>query len=511
MNWSDQAGSGRQCVGSLLTSRQPAGFCSGRGPYFEDEKMAENNLSPREVLALCRQREIQAIDLRFTDFCGAQRHFTIPAAQLLEDSFEHGFSFDGSSMRGWQAIHESDMLVVPESQTCFVDPFMKSTLAMLCNVRDPVTHQTYPRDPRSIARKAENYLQSTGIADRAVFSAEAEFFVFDSVRFDQREHEGFYYLDSSEGQWNRGTARAGGGNQIRHREGYLPLPPVDTFQDLRTEIMMTLEDSGIRTEGQHHEVASGGQCEVSLKGDTIVKTADNLQRLKYIVRNVAHRHGRTATFMPKPVWNDNGSGLHMGLSLFQGDQQLFAGSGYGGLSEQAMFAMGGILKHAAALLAFCCPTTNSYRRLTPGFEAPVNLSYSYRNRSAAIRIPAVSGQESRRRLEFRCPDGACNPYLATAAILMAMLDGIQNRVSPGKPQDKDLYDLAPEERAGLECTPSSLEAALDALERDNEFLLLGDVFTPDVIERWIRHKRDSDVKAIQQRPHPYEFALYFDC
>ena len=473
--------------------------------------MAEHPLSPREVLALCRQRETRAIDLRFTDFCGAQRHFTIPADQLTEDRFEHGFSFDGSSLRGWQAIHESDMLIVPESQTCFEDPFMKSTLAMLCNVKDPVTHQTYPRDPRNIARKAETYMQSTGIADRALFGVEAEFFIFDSVRFDQREHEAYHYIESSEGQWNRGTGRAGNGNQIRHREGYLPMPPVDSLQDLRTEIMMILEDSGIRTEGQHHEVASAGQCEVDLRGDTLVRMSDKVQRLKYIVRNVAARHGKTATFMPKPLWNDNGSGMHMLLTLCKEDRSLFAGGGYGGLSETAMFAMGGVLEHAPALLAFCCPTTNSYKRLMPGFEAPVNLSYSYRNRSAAIRIPANTQQESRRRFEFRCPDAACNAYLAMSAVLMAMLDGIQNRTSPGRPQDKDLYDLAPEERAGLPCTPPTLDAALDALERDHDFLLRGDVFTPDVIERWIRHKRDDEVKAINQRPHPYEFAMYFDC
>ncbi|MFN9718561.1 MAG: type I glutamate--ammonia ligase [Planctomycetota bacterium] len=473
--------------------------------------MSENQLSPREVLALCRQREIRAIDLRFTDFCGLQRHFTVPADQLTEDSFEQGFSFDGSSMRGWQAIHESDMLIVPESQTCFVDPFMKSTLAMLCNVKDPVTHQTYPRDPRNIARKAENYMLSTGIADTVLFGAESEFFVFDDVRFDQTENEAFYAVDSIEGQWNRGAGRSPGGNAIRYREGYLPLPPIDTLQDLRTEIMMLLEDSGIRTEGQHHEVASGGQCEVDLKSDTLVRISDKLVRLKYIVRNVAHQHGKTATFMPKPLFNDNGSGLHMTLSLFRDHRALFAGSGYGGLSETAMFAMGGILQHAPALMAFCCPTTNSYKRLTPGFEAPVNLAYSYRNRSAAIRIPANSGDESQRRFEFRCPDSSCNPYLAMSAILMAMLDGIQSRTSPGRPQDKDLYDLAPEERQGLVGTPSSLEASLDALEKDHDFLLRGDVFTPDVIERWIRHKREDDVKAINLRPHPYEFCMYFDC
>lgn len=474
--------------------------------------MTDNQHSPREVLALCRQKEIRAIDLRFTDFCGGQRHFTIPAEQLTEESFEHGFAFDGSSMRGWQAIHESDMLIVPESQTCFVDPFMKSTLAMICNVRDPITHQTYPRDPRNIARKAETYMMSTGIADKVCFAPEAEFFVFDSVRFDQREHEGYYHIESAEGQWNRGrTGTNSNGYQTRMREGYLSLPPGDSLQDLRTEMMLALEDSGIRTMGQHREVSTGGHCELDLKSETLLRSADQVIRLKYIVRNVAARSGRTATFMPKPVWNDNGSGLHMHLSLWKDNQPLFAGSGYGGLSEVAMFAMGGILQHAPALLAFCCPTTNSYKRLIPGFEAPVNLSYSYRNRSAAIRIPANSGPESQRRFEFRCPDSSCNPYLAMAAILMAMLDGVQNRTSPGRPQDKDLYDLAPEERLGLTGTPSSLEESLEALAGDHDFLLRGDVFTPDVIERWIQHKRDDDVKAIAQRPHPYEFALYFDC
>jgi len=473
--------------------------------------MSETQMSPREVLALCRQREIQAIDLRFTDFCGTARHVTIPALQLTEEHFEHGFSFDGSSMRGWQAIHESDMLVVPESQTCFVDPFMKSTLTMLCNVRDPVSHQTYPRDPRNIARKAEACLQSSGIADRALFAVESQFFVFDNVRFDQREHHGYYHIDSHEGQWNRGAAAAAGGTAIRHREGYLALPPVDNGQDLRTEIMMLLHESGVVTEDHHHEVASGGQYGISLAAHTAVEISDHVQRLKYIVRNTAHRHGRTATFMPKPLCDDNGSGLHLGLTLCNGEDYLFSGSGYGGLSETALHAMGGILQHAPALLAFCCPTTNSYRRLTPGFDAPVNLAYSYRNRSAAIRIPASFGDDSRRRLEFRCPDGAGNPYLCTAAVLMAMIDGIQNRISPGKPQDKDLYDLEPEERIGLECTPHSLDAALLALEQDHEFLTRDDVFTPDVIDHWIEHKREADVQGIRRRPHPYEFALYYDC
>lgn len=473
--------------------------------------MSENEMTPREVLALCRQREIRAVDLRFTDLTGAQRHFTIPAEQLGENSFERGFGFDGSSMRGWQAIHESDMLVVPESQTAFVDPFMNSTLALLCNVRDPVTHQPYPRDPRNIARKAELYMQSLGTADAVLFGPETEFFVFDAVRFDQNSHESFYHLDSVEGEWNRGTDRdRSHGYRVRHRDGYLPLPPIDTLQSLRTDIMMALQDCGITVESQHHEVASGGQCEVDIQSDSLLRSADHLMRLKYIVRNTAAKHDKTATFMPKPIWNDNGSALHMHISLWKNKKPLFAGSGYGSLSETAMHAIGGLLRHAPALLAFCCPTTNSYKRLIPGFEAPVNLSYSARNRSAAIRIPVTSGGDDRRRIEFRCPDPSCNPYLAMSAVLMAMLDGIENNLSPGKPLDKDLYDLAPEEQADVPKTPATLEDALAALEQDHEFLLRGDVFTRDVIDTWIDHKRNDEVAEVRQRPHPCEFAMYFD-
>ncbi len=474
--------------------------------------MTTTNLSPREVIALCRQKEVRALDLRFTDLRGYQRHFTIPSDQLTEDSFESGFGFDGSSMRGWQAIHESDMLIIPDAQTAFVDPFMTSTMAILCNVRDPVTHQPYGRDPRNIARNAENYLLSTGIADKACFGPEAEFFVFDDVRFDQNQHEAYYHVDSIEGEWNRGRGGNGpGGHQVRYREGYLPMPPVDTLQQLRTEIMLALEDSGIRVEGQHHEVASGGQCEVDIGYDSLLKTADRLIRLKYLVRNVAAKHGKTATFMPKPLFGDNGSGLHLHVSLWKDDAALFAGSGYGGLSETAMHAIGGVLKHAPALLAFCCPTTNSYKRLLPGFEAPVNLSYSYRNRSAAVRIPVNSGDEARRRFEFRCPDASCNPYLAMSAMLMAMIDGVQNRIAPGKPLDKDLYDLAPEEQQDVPRTPESLERALNALQQDHEFLLHGDVFSQDVIDTWISHKQSDEVEALRQRPHPFEFAMYYDC
>ena len=474
--------------------------------------MSSTEMTPREVIALCRQREIRAIDLRFTDLRGYQRHFTIPAEQLTENAFENGFGFDGSSMRGWQAIHESDMLIIPDSQTAFVDPFMNATLAILCNIKDPVTHQSYPRDPRNIARKAENYLLSTGLADQVFFGPEAEFFIFDRVQFDQNIHEGYYKVDSVEGQWNRGQSQGTGqGHQIRVREGYLPMPPVDSLQDIRTEIMLALEDSGVPVEGQHHEVATGGQCEMDLKYNSLLKTADHLIRLKYLVRNVAARHNKTATFMPKPLWNDNGSGLHLHVSLWKDGSPLFSGTGYGGLSETAMYAMGGILQHAPALLAFCCPTTNSYKRLLPGFEAPVNVSYSYRNRSAAIRIPVNSGDDSRRRFEFRCPDSSSNPYLAMSAILMAMLDGIQSRINPGKPLDKDLYDLEPEEQRDVPQTPATLDDALNALETDHEFLLRGDVFTPDVISTWLDNKRTDEVAAIRQRPHPYEFALYYDC
>ena len=472
--------------------------------------MTTFEFSPREVIALCREREVHAIDLRFTDLNGQQRHITIPADQLTVDRFEDGFGFDGSSMRGWQAIHESDMVIIPDSQTAFVDPFMPSTMAIIGNVRDPVTHQPYARDPRQIARKAEAWMQSTGIADRVGIGPQVEFFVFDSVRFDHSEHESFYHIESREGQWNRGHSSARG-HHIRYREGYLPMPPADSLQRLRTEIMLSLQEGGVPCEGHHREVASAGQCQVDLGFDSLVRTADHLMRLKYLVRNVAANHEMSATFMPKPLWNDNGSGLHLQMTLWKEDVPLFAGTGYGGLSESALFALGGILRHTPSLLAFCCPTTNSYKRLIPGFDAPVNLSYSYRNRSAAVRIPVNSGDDSRRSLEFRCPDSACNPYLAGSAVLMAMLDGIQNRIEPGRPLDKDLYDLEPHEYQGLPGTPRSLEESLNALEQDHDYLLQGDVFTRDVIEAWIRQKRTDEVDAIRQRPHPFEFTMYYDC
>lgn len=468
-------------------------------------------MTPKEVLALCRQKEIHAVDLRFMDFPGTQKHFTIPVKALTEQAFEDGFSFDASSIRGWQAINESDMLVVPQAETAFVDPFMKSTLAVTCNIKDPITRQDYARDPRNVARKAEMYMASTGLADRACFGPEPEFFVFDSVRFDQNEHESYYHVDSDEGQWNRG--RDGGANdgyRIRRREGYFPMPPADTLQDIRTEMMLALQDCGVEVEAQHHETATAGQCEIDMRYDSLVSISDKLLRLKYIVRNVAAGHGKSATFMPKPLWNDNGSGLHMHFSLWQNDEPLFAGSGYGGLSESAMHAMGGILKHAPAIMAFCCPTTNSYKRLVPGFDAPVNLTYSYRNRSAAIRIPVHTPDARDKRLEFRCPDAAANPYLAMSAVLMAALDGMQSRTEPGKPLDKDIYDLKPEQLVDVPPTPRSLEESLNALRADHEFLLRGDVFTQDVIDTWIQFKTEHEADAVRQRPHPFEFALYYD-
>ncbi|WP_437186009.1 type I glutamate--ammonia ligase [Planctomicrobium sp. SH668] len=469
-------------------------------------------MTPREVLALCRQNEIQAIDLRFMDFPGTQKHFTIPSQVLTERSFEDGMTFDGSSIRGWQSINESDMLVVPQAETAMIDPFMKSTLSMTCNVQDPITRTDYPRDPRNVARKAEAYMRLTGIADLANFGLEPEFFVFDDIRFDYNEHESYYHIDSIEGDWNRGRSQGtqNQGARIRRREGYFALPPADTLQDLRTEIMLTCLACGVEIEGQHHEVATAGQCELDLKYSSLLHAADSMLRFKYIARNVAARHGKTATFMPKPVWNENGSGLHMHFSLWKHGQTLFAGSGYGGLSELAIYAMGGILKHTPALAAFCCPTTNSYKRLVPGFDAPVNLTYSYRNRSAAVRIPAQTSSVDTKRFEYRFPDPTCNPYLAMSAVLMAAIDGIQNRIDPGDPLDRDIYDLTPEELSEYPKVPVSLEEALQALRKDNDFLLRGDVFTEDVIDTWIWYKEKHEVDALRERPHPWEFAMYYD-
>jgi glutamine synthetase len=469
-------------------------------------------MKPREVLALCREKEVKAIDLRFTDFLGAWQHFTIPVGKLEEDTFDDGLGFDGSSIRGWQAINESDMLLVPVPDTAVVDPFATiPTLSIICNVQDPITREDYSRDPRNVARKAVNYLKSTGIADTCFIGPEAEFFVFDDVRFDQNAHEGYFHVDSVEAEWNRGREELPNlGYKLRHKEGYFPCPPSDQLMDIRNEMMLTMIQCGIDVEAQHHEVATAGQCEIDMRFQELVRMADQMCLYKYIVRNVARRHGKSVTFMPKPIYGDNGSGMHTHISLWKEGHPLFAGSGYAGLSEMALHAMGGILRHAPALLAITNPTTNSYKRLVPGYEAPVNLAYSQRNRSASCRIPMYSASPKTKRIEFRCPDPTCNPYLAFSAILLAAIDGIQNKLNPGPPLDRDIYDLPPEELAKVPKAPGSLDEALAALERDQEFLLRGDVFTEDVIATWIRFKREKEIQPMRLRPHPYEFCLYYD-
>lgn len=469
-------------------------------------------MTPREVLALCREKDVKAVDFRFMDFPGVWQHLTIPVRRLSEDIFEDGLGFDGSSIRGWQAIHESDMLVVPQAETAFIDPFTTlPTLCMICNIQDPITREDYSRDPRNVARKAENYLKSTGIADTANFGPEAEFFIFDDIRFDQNAHEAYYHVDSIEGEWNRGRdEKPNLGHKLRYKEGYFPLPPADQMMNIRNEMMQTMIDCGLDVECQHHEVGTAGQSEIDLRFNELVKMADDMALYKYIVKNVAARHNKTATFMPKPIFGDNGSGMHTHMSFWKDDEPLFAGSGYAGLSDMALHAIGGLLRHAPALLAITNPTTNSYKRLVPGYEAPVNLAYSQRNRSAACRIPMASPSPKAKRVEFRCPDPSCNPYSAFAAMTMAAIDGIQNKISPGDPLDKNIYDLEPEEASNVAQAPGSLDDALNALADDHEFLLRGDVFTRDVISTWIAYKRKQEVDAIRVRPHPYEFCLYYD-
>jgi glutamine synthetase len=466
----------------------------------------------KDVVNVIKKEGVEVVDLRFMDFPGLWQHFSIPAREVEEGTFEQGVGFDGSSIRGWQAINESDMLVKPVPETAFIDPFFKAkTLVLICNICDPVTGEDYTRDPRNIARKAENYLKSTGVAEVAYFGPELEFFIFDDIRFDQNEHEGYYHIDSIEGRWNAGRQENPNlGYKPRYKEGYFPVPPTDSLQDIRSEMMLTLEKIGVLIEAQHHEVATGGQAEIDMRFQPLVKMSDNVLKYKYILKNVAKKYNKTVTFMPKPLFNDNGTGMHVHTSLWKGEQNLFYGGGYAGLSDTGMYAIGGILKHAPSLLSITSPTTNSYKRLVPGFEAPVNLAYSRRNRSAAVRIPLYSTSPKTKRIEFRCPDPSCNPYLAFSAILMAMIDGIQKKIHPGEPLDKDIYDLPPEELAKVPHTPGSLREALNALEADHDYLLKGDVFTSDVIETWISYKIEKEVQAIDLRPHPWEFALYYD-
>ncbi len=469
-------------------------------------------MTPKDVIKMAQENKAQMVDFKFLDFPGIWQHFSVPIDELKEEIFEEGLGFDGSSIRGWQAIHTSDMLIIPDPETAFMDPFREyPTLSLICNIVDPITKEYYSRDPRYIAQKAENYMKSVKIADTAYFGPEPEFFILDDVRFDQTANSGYYFIDSKEGIWNSGRQENPNlGYKPRHKEGYFPVPPTDSQEDIRTETVIEMQKCGIYVEKQHHEVATAGQGEIDMRYAPLVKMADQLMIFKYIIKNVARRHGKTATFMPKPIFGDNGSGMHTHQSLWKNGKPLFAGNGYAGLSELALYYIGGILKHAPALAAITSPTTNSYKRLTPGFEAPVNLAYSGRNRSASIRIPMYSASPKAKRIEVRFPDPSCNPYLAFAAMLMAGLDGIENKIHPGEPLDKDIYELGPEELAAVPSMPASLEDALNNLEADNEFLRKGDVFTEDAIETWINYKRTKEVDALRLRPHPYEFFLYFD-
>ncbi|MDP6477482.1 MAG: type I glutamate--ammonia ligase [Nitrospinaceae bacterium] len=469
-------------------------------------------MTPKEVLAFAKKNSAVMLDVKFMDFLGLWQHFSVPMSELDESVFEDGYGFDGSSIRGWQPIHASDMLVIPDPTTALMDPFTQHpTLSMICNIVDPITKEKYSRDPRNISQKAEAYLKSTGIADTAYFGPEAEFFIFDDIRFDSAEQHSFYHIDSVEAQWNTGRdEKPNLGYKPRYKEGYFPCPPFDTLQDIRTEMVLVMEQVGMSVECQHHEVATAGQGEIDMKFSPLTIMGDNLMMYKYIIKNVAKRHNKTVTFMPKPVWNDNGSGMHTHQSLWKGGKPLFAGSKYGGLSDMALHYIGGILKHAPSLCAFSNPTTNSYKRLVPGFEAPVNLAYSSRNRSACVRIPMYSPSPKAKRAELRFPDPSCNGYMAFSAMLMAGLDGIENKIDPGEPLDKDIYSLGPEELAAVPKVPGSLDEALNALEENHEFLLKGDVFTQDAIDMWLEYKRENEINAMALRPHPFEFELYYD-
>jgi glutamine synthetase len=469
--------------------------------------------SPADVLRLVKDSGIEIVDFRFCDLPGLMQHFSAPAHELTEEGFEEGYGFDGSSIRGFQEIQESDMILIPDPNTAVVDPFTQHpTLNINCFVRDPVTGEPYTRDPRYVAKKAEDHLVSTGVADTAYFGPEAEFYIFNDIRFAQNQHSAFYSIDSIEGIWNSGKdEKPNLGFKPRYKEGYFPVPPMDHFQDVRSEMILTMERLGIEIEIHHHEVGTAGQAEIDMRFDTLLRMADKLMLYKYVTKNVARQHNLTVTFMPKPIFQDNGSGMHTHQSLWRGgDPLFFSETGYAGISDLARWYIGGLLTHAHSILAFAAPTTNSYKRLVPGYEAPVNLVYSQRNRSACVRIPLYSKSPKAKRLEFRCPDPSCNPYLAFSAMLMAGLDGIQNRIEPPDPVDKDLYDLPPEELARVPQVPGSLEQALKALEDDHDYLLAGGVFTSDLIETWIGYKRLREIDEVRLRPHPWEFYLYYD-
>jgi glutamine synthetase len=460
---------------------------------------------------MAKKNGAKMVDVKFVDTFGTWQHFTMPIGELSEESFAEGLGFDGSSIRGWKSIEASDMLAMPDPVTAFIDPFCAvPTLSLTCTIAETGTREAYTRDPRGIAQRAEKYLASTGVADAAYFGPEAEFFIFDDVQFDSKSNGTFYRVDGEEGIWNTGREEGPNlGYKIRHKEGYFPVAPADTQQDIRTEMVLVMEQLGVKIERQHHEVATAGQAEIDYRFETLVRSADAMMVYKYVVKNVARKHGKTATFMPKPLYGDNGSGMHTHQSLWKKDKPLFAGREYGGLSQMALYYIGGLLKHAKALCSFCSPTTNSYKRLVPGYEAPVNLAYSRRNRSASIRIPTYSENPKAKRVEYRPPDPAANPYLAFAAMLMAGLDGIQNKLDPGEPMDKNLYELAPEDLAKVPQVPGSLGEALGHFEKDHNFLLKGDVFTKDFLDMWISSKRKEE-DALRLRTHPYEFFLYYD-
>jgi len=475
--------------------------------------MAESrSAAVNAVLKRIKDESIEMVDFKFMDFPGQWQHFSIPASQLQEDSFEEGFGFDGSSLRGFKRIDESDMVIIPDPSTGFIDPFIEmKTLSLIGDVYEPITKEKYQRCPRNIAQKAEAYVATTGVADTAYFGAEAEFFILDDVRFDTNGHSSFYFIDSREGRWNSGKIEDPNlGYKPRYKEGYFPVPPTDSMNDIRNMMVRHLINAGIEVETQHHEVATGGQAEIDLRFNSLTAMADDLLLFKYIVKNTARDYNKTVTFMPKPLFGDNGSGMHTHMSLWKDGKPLFYGNKYANLSDTALHFIGGVLKHAPTLCALTNPTTNSYKRLVPGFEAPVNLAYSQRNRSAAIRIPLYSSSPNAKRVEYRTPDPSCNPYLAFAAMLMAGLDGIINKIDPGEPLDKNIYDMPPEELKNVPSAPASLDEALAALERDHSFLLKGDVFTEDVINAWIDYKYAREVREMSLRPHPYEYALYYD-
>jgi glutamine synthetase len=488
-------------------------------PLDVERFVGRRGVEPGDVFEFARAHGVRMVDFKFTDLPGTWQHLGLSVLALDEESFTEGLGFDGSSIRGFQEIAESDMVLIPDPATALIDPFHEErTMSLICGVIDPITREDYSRDPRHIARKAERHLVETAVADTVYFGPEAEFYIFDHVAFDQRAHTAFYEVDSEEAYWNRGVGfgrRTPGertlGYNIRSQQGYFPTPPMDTHSDLRARMVVALESMGVRCEFQHHEVGSAGQAEINVRFNTLVRIADQTQLQKYVIKNVARAAGKSATFMPKPLFEENGSGMHVHQSLYKGGENvMYDFNGFGQLSREALNYIGGLLRHGRALMAFCAPTTNSYRRLVPGYEAPVNLVYSQRNRSAAVRIPVYSASPKAKRLEFRPPDPSANPYLAFAALLMAGLDGIQNRIDPGHPMDVDVFELPEEELAHIPQVPGSLDEALDALEADHEFLLKGGVFTEDLIRTWIAYKRKHETDQVRLRPHPWEFALYYD-